>query len=327
MITVFTVTVGMPMKPMKCRNIPLLVALLTGSGTAAAQSIANGSFEEPFVPTTVVSSTTTTEWSFSPVTGAAGITANNGPYMTGSPSTSAGSQVAFIQGEGFAKQSITAAAASQCTVSFKAEQRSANQDPTGIHLQLELDGSVVWSGIPVKTGFTSYTTSSFTVSAGSHYLAFHGLNPAGNDNTIFIDSVSSTCTPTVSRIVTNGDFEVPNVFGSYQYNPTGGTWAFISSAGVTGNNNAFTSGNPVAPNGAQVAFLQNTGYMTQSVSMNAGTYTLSFKGTQRGNGNSGRQLVRVLVDGNLLGTYQPPTFNYATYVTSPFTILTTILFT
>lgn len=297
----------------------LAACLAVACGTQA-QSIANGSFEDPPVTSASVGWTTAPDWLFVEVNGWAGVTANGGPFMGGSPSTSAGARTLFMQGEAYAKQSILATTAAQCTATFIAEQRNSNQDPTGIRLQLELDGSTVWSGIPVKTGFTTYTTSTFSVGAGWHYLAFHSLNPAGNDNTVFIDAATMSCTPTVARTVVNGDFETPNMFGSYQYRPTGGTWNFGPGSGLTGNANAFTGGNPNAPNGGQVAFIQNFGTMSQTPFVSAGTYTLSFKAAQRGNGNNGTQLIRVIVDGVLVGNYQPPSTSYITYKTSPFVL-------
>jgi Ig-like domain from next to BRCA1 gene len=168
-------------------------ALLLLWGSAWSQAIGNGSFESPQIPSTTVYSTTADNWSFSSVTGVSGITANGSPFTALSPPTADGRQVALINGEGYATQTIVAGSATTCTASFVAEQRYENQDPTGIHLQLELDGAAVWSGIPVNTGYTSYTTGTFNVSAGTHSFAFHGLNPVGNDNSVFIDSVSLSC--------------------------------------------------------------------------------------------------------------------------------------
>ena len=58
-------------------------------------------------------------------------------------------------------------------------------------------------------------------------------------------------------------FEAPVLAtGAFQYDPPTGTpptatpWSFTGSSGISGNNSGFTSGNPNAPQGAQVAFLQ-----------------------------------------------------------------------
>ena len=299
----------------------LLLSLATG---AVGQTIANGSFESPQIASSVVYSTTATSWSFSSVTGVSGISANGSAFTAQSPATTDGRQVALIQGEGFAAQSISASVATSCTASFIAEQRTENQDATGIRLSLELDSVAVWSDAApykvIKGRYTTIATSSFMVSAGSHTLRFHGRNPAANDNTVFIDSVALSCSAPAG--FSNGGFEAPYLAGGYQYAPAGAVWIF-NGAGITGNANAFTAGNPAAPQGLQVAFLQMYGTASQTAYINSGTYTLSLQAAQRGNYNSGSQVIRVAVDGAVVGQYQPPDTNYTSYKTSPFTISST----
>ena len=77
--------------------------------------------------------------------------------------------------------------------------------------------------------------------------------------------------PTLS----DGGFEVPEagpsgVNGSYLYRPTGTAWAYAGTAGVAADGSGFTAGNPSAPEGDQVGFLQKTGSISQSVSVAAG---------------------------------------------------------
>ena len=73
-------------------------------------------------------------------------------------------------------------------------------------------------------------------------------------------------------------------YGVYAYDPAGSAWTFAGNAGRGGQHSGFTSGNPAAPQGSQVAFLQGTGPITQAVAgWAAGTYTLSFYAAQRGN--------------------------------------------
>ena len=72
--------------------------------------------------------------------------------------------------------------------------------------------------------------------------------------------------------------------GNFQYRPTGSPWTFSGGAGISGNNSGFTSGNPPAPQGVQVAFLQSTGSFSQIVTgWAAGSYMLTFSAAQRGN--------------------------------------------
>jgi hypothetical protein len=84
---------------------------------------------------------------------------------------------------------------------------------------------------------------------------------------------------------------------------------------VAGNGSAFN--NPNAPQGTQVAFLQKTGSVTQSLNFFAGTYKISFSAVQRP-GNS--QTIKVLVDGTSVGTFTPSGSSFATFTTNAFTV-------
>src|SRR5262249_23577667 len=142
------------------------------------------------------------------------------------------------------------------------------------------------------------------------------------DNTAFIDNVQLAAVPTP----TFGDagFESPAVgsgtFGSFQYNPVGTPWTFLGDAGITSNASGFTAGNPNAPEGAQVAFLQTTGSFSETVNLAAGEYRLTFQAAQRGNFNNGGQDFWVLVDGAVVGTFRPPGTAYAAFTTTAFAV-------
>src|SRR5439155_7290456 len=101
---------------------------------------------------------------------------------------------------------------------------------------------------------------------------------------------------------------------------SGTPWAFVGGAGVAGNGSGFTSGNPPAPEGTQVAFLQQGGTFAQTVSLAAGTYAVSFQAAQRGNYQASAQTFRVLVDGAAVGTFRPAGTGYAVYATAAFTV-------
>lgn len=111
-----------------------------------------------------------------------------------------------------------------------------------------------------------------------------------------------------------------NVQGSYLYAPVGAAWTFNGSAGITGNHNAFTTGNPPAPEGLQAGFLQNAGSASQTITLAAGRYTVSFKAAQRGNWQFGAQVVHVRMDGNAIARYRPPNTSYTTLQTAPFVV-------
>ena len=119
-------------------------------------------------------------------------------------------------------------------------------------------------------------------------------------------------------------FETPNVgtgtFNSFQYHPSNSPWTFSTGAGVAGNGGGFTDGNPDAPDGTQVAFLQGPSSVSQAVSLAAGTYSLSFSAAQRGDGNYSTQTIQVQVDGTVVGTFTPASASYSAYNTASFTV-------
>ncbi|QOV88728.1 PKD domain-containing protein [Humisphaera borealis] len=122
----------------------------------------------------------------------------------------------------------------------------------------------------------------------------------------------------------NAGFETPNVAGqpgAFLYAPEGGGWTFANGAGIAADASAFTSANTVAPQGAQVAFIQATGTMSQNVTgWQSGTYTLSFKAAQRANNGVSAHDFQVLVDGVVVGTFQPGGIDYQPYATASVTV-------
>ncbi len=115
-------------------------------------------------------------------------------------------------------------------------------------------------------------------------------------------------------------FETPSVgagSSAYQYDPAGSSWTFNGYSGLAGNASAFTLGNPSAPQGSQVAFLQMTGSVSQSVTLAAGTYSISLDASQRAIGPS-NQTIEVLVDNVAVSTIAPTSINYASYTSTTF---------
>lgn len=127
--------------------------------------------------------------------------------------------------------------------------------------------------------------------------------------------------------VTNPGFEVPNLGGGafgFVYRPTdpGVGWTFGLGAGIAANSSAFTSGNPPAPDGGQVGFLQNTAAtISQSVTvLTEGTYAVNFFAAQRGAGGFTQPSVQdfaVDFDGIVVGAFQPAGTAYTQYATAP----------
>ncbi|MBY0526198.1 MAG: hypothetical protein K2R98_22580 [Gemmataceae bacterium] len=258
-------------------------------------------------------------WTF--VAGA-GVAGNGSGFTSGNPNAPEGTQVAFLQNAGSTASQAVHFSAGTYTVSFLAAQRQ-NYQPAGDQtIKVYLDGFVVGTFTPTSTNYGLYTTASFTVTAGVHTLAFVGQTVG--DSTAFIDEVS------VRQVsgITPGEagFETPTVgtgtYSAFQYNPSGSAWTFTSNSGVAGNGSGFTSGNPNAPEGTQVGFLQgDASGISQSVTFAAGNYALSFYAAQRGNYQpDGDQSIAVLVDGTAVGTFVPAGTGYALLTTDAFTV-------
>jgi len=135
---------------------------------------------------------------------------------------------------------------------------------------------------------------------------------------------------TLPVVVADSSFESPAVrtstgAASFQVAPTGSAWTFTAQSGtngsgLTGNATSLTSKNPNAPAGSQVAFLQGTGRISQSITLEAGSYTLSLSAAQRLVSAANTQSIGVFIDGVSVGTIVPTTQNYATLTTPAFTV-------
>jgi hypothetical protein len=252
-------------------------------------------------------------WTF---TGTAGVAENGSAFSAGNPAAPQASQVAFLQANGGIGQAVNFAAGTYM-IRFAAAQRgNAGGNQT---FQVLVDGQVVgtFNGL-AGTAFSAQSTTSFTVTAGTHTITFQGTNLNGGDNTALIDQVAIN---QFTTSLTDPGFEqLPLGPNGYTFGPTGSAWAFAGTAGVSGNGTAFTSGNSSAPQGSQVAFLQVNGSMSQSALISAGTYTLSFFAAQRGNGG-GNQTFQVLVDGSTVDTLNSfGGSGYSLLTTSSFTL-------
>lgn len=114
--------------------------------------------------------------------------------------------------------------------------------------------------------------------------------------------------------VPNGTFETPSLPASpgYQYAPSGTGWTLVNGAGLSRDVTAFTSGNPNAPEGAQVLFLQGTGSASRTLNFAAGYYIFSFFAAQRGNLPS-TQRVELRIDGAAIQGFTPAGAAYQSF--------------
>lgn len=107
-------------------------------------------------------------------------------------------------------------------------------------------------------------------------------------------------------LIVDASFETPSLgYGNFMYKPSHSAWIFSPYAGISANHSGFTNGNPPAPYGVQVAFIQREGTISQTVVFAAGVYEISFYAAQRANYES--NTFQVLVDGELVGTFTPQT--------------------
>lgn len=122
----------------------------------------------------------------------------------------------------------------------------------------------------------------------------------------------------------DGGFENPPVgsgaFAAFQYDPGVLGWQFSGLAGISGNGSGFTAQNPGAPEGAQVGFIQETGSLSQTISLPAGTFDVTFDAAQRVQWQTGQQDFQVLVDGSVVGTFKPASGAYTSEQTASFTV-------
>jgi DNA-binding beta-propeller fold protein YncE/regulation of enolase protein 1 (concanavalin A-like superfamily) len=132
-----------------------------------------------------------------------------------------------------------------------------------------------------------------------------------------LDTFNVGATP---RPLPGGTFEDLYETNTFAYDPTGTPWTFSGQSGISGNGSGFTGQNPNAPDGTQVLFLQNHGAVSQSVTLAAGSYSLSGYAAQRAGSNSTPQTLVIFVDGNAVATYSPPGTSYTTFTTPSFNV-------
>lgn len=158
------------------------------------------------------------------------------------------------------------------------------------------------SNVVLTTNYNDFAVTN----GATYYYVISALSVAGE---------SQDCPEVKARpmSIVNFGFELPTV-GNYQYLPSGASWTFGGTnggggAGITANNSGFTGYNSPAPEGVQVAFLQNYGTISQRlVGLVPGTtYTVTFSAAQRADsGNQhGGQSWNVTIDGSVKGNYNP----------------------
>ena len=220
-------------------------------------SISDGSFAAPTLAAdTYQIKPASSPWQFS---GDSGVSANGSAFTIGNPNAPTGAQVAFLKDNATISQTVTLDAGVY-NLSLAAAQRT-NCQTQNQEIEVLIDGAEVGLVVPAGTTYTSYQTSNFTVTAGTHTVELLGISPQSSDSTAFITEV--VITPVVDTI-SDGGFEQPALAAdTLATDPTGMPWQFSGTAGVASNGNSTEAQN--APSGTQVGYVQGTGGMSQTV--------------------------------------------------------------
>ena len=279
-------------------------------------AVNDAGFEQPVLADATFQATPDgTAWAFANSTG---VSAGGSGLTAGNQPAPAGAQVLFIQGASAASQTVTNWQAGAYVISFRAAYR-ANLGATN-DFRVLIDTQVVGTFTPSSTSYVSFTTPVFTVGEGDHTICIQGVNSSGGDNTVFIDDIRVEA---ASPPLLNGSFEQPGLaVGLFRIAPSGSGWSYTASAGVAANGSGFTAGNPAAPSGAQVLFIQGTSSASQDVAnWQAGSYVITVNAAKRGNWGSANDF-RILIDGQSVGTFTPTSTAYTSFTTAPFTVTT-----
>src|SRR5690242_496993 len=178
-----------------------------------------------------------------------------------------------------------------------------DQSTNLIYFETSADANVWLTRKTVTPGF-SLTSLRFHLLAGAYGTGNSTPGTAKYDNFKLLASSANS-----SLTVPNSGFEAPVVGnGNFQYGPTGGSWTFANGGGISGTNSPFTGVPSAAPEGVQVAFIQATGTVSQSISgfQASSNYVITFKAIQRTNCcNTTGQDIGVYLDNTLLAQFHP----------------------
>jgi hypothetical protein len=155
---------------------------VSGSGSLSANRLLDGGFEDPSA--NLYSYRPASVWQF---VGSSGVQRNHSAF-SGTQPAAGDQQTAFIQGTDSLGQTLNLSAGTH-TVTFALAQRTNNGGAEA--LDFSVDGVKVNSSAyspPSSGAFQTFTSPSFTTTAGSHTIQFKGTNTG--DNTAFLDQVT-----------------------------------------------------------------------------------------------------------------------------------------
>ena len=278
--------------------------------------IANGSFE--------LGATAAGDYTYGPADqppwswgAGAGVTGGGSAFTSGNSNPTEGRLGAFLQNTGAISQTFSVTSAGN----YAAYLRIVNRGNYGGQqsFAVDIDGATVLA-VPVPRGPIPNTwmyvaTPNFALGTGNHTIAIRGT-VASPDSTAFIDEVRLTAATAFAATTIAGSFEEWQIGAqNYHYRAGAQPWAFAVGSGLTANASAF--GSPNAPQGAQAAFVQDGGYMTQTWTDSGNTYQLQFSAA--GRVGYGTPTLTASVDGVAIGSWPLTNNAYATF-SAPVTI-------
>lgn len=255
-------------------------------------------------------------WTF---VGLAGYSEASTAFTSGNPSPPEGSQVLLLKGASRASQNLFLDAGTY-TLSFSAAQRK-NSGSQVQQVEVFVDGVSLGVFQPPSDGTYEYFERTFTVPARGTVL-LKMKNRIAADETIFLDEMKLVRNAQLSGLEDGGfesAFSDPDGNG-FEFRPEGLPWTFAGLAGYSEASTSFAAGNPQPPEGEQVLLLKAVARVSQTVLLDAGTYTLHFRAAQRKNFGSQIQQVEVFVDEGSIGTFQPPATGVYEYFEKTFAV-------
>jgi len=184
--------------------------------------------------------------------------------------------------------------------------------------------SGIWTACAAEGQSCSFDrTKTVAYGAQSSYRFVTRTGPVACNNATLGDPISGVAKRCyVGNLPQNAGFESPAVTAAngLQYGAANASWTFSPENGTSGSGlqkNGSAFGATAAPEGTQMAFVQNGGAMSQSLAdLSAGKYAVRFKAARRGWSGSGQQSLAVYLDDTQLGIFSPGSTQFESFMSN-----------